>query len=56
LTYDVDFPDQPPRFGSWLGELRKNEDPLEIKKKGKMGSKKRTAREEDEGSEIGTAF
>jgi hypothetical protein len=55
LTYDADFPDQPPRFGSWLGELRKNEDPLEIKKGGKK-NKRRTARDDDEGSEIGTAF
>jgi hypothetical protein len=55
LTHDADFPDQPPRFGSWLGELRKNEDPLEIKK-GRSGSKKKTAREEDAWSEIGTAF
>jgi len=57
LTYDADFPDQPPRFGSWLGDLRKNDDPLEIKKgtrnKGSTGQRRR---DEDEGSEIGTAF
>ncbi|PMD16311.1 hypothetical protein NA56DRAFT_314854 [Hyaloscypha hepaticicola] len=23
LTYDADFPDQPPRFGSWLGEFKR---------------------------------
>lgn len=58
LTYDADFPDQPPRFGSWLGDLRKNEDPLEIKQANRNRSKtrRRTARDEDEGSEIGTAF
>lgn len=55
LTYDTDFPDQPPRFGSWLGELRKNEDPLEIKK-GAKKNKRKPAREDDEVSEIGTAF
>jgi hypothetical protein len=39
LTYDADFPDQPPRFGSWLGELRKNEGPLESKKGCKVGGR-----------------
>jgi hypothetical protein len=57
LTYDADFPDQPPRFGSWLGDLRKNEDPLEIKKGTRnKGSTVQRRRDEDEGSEIGTAF
>ncbi|KAE9369047.1 hypothetical protein N431DRAFT_547824 [Stipitochalara longipes BDJ] len=57
LTYDADFPDQPPRFGSWLGDLRKNEDPLEIKKGSKKStSRKKPTRDEDEASEIGTAF
>lgn len=55
LTYDADFPDQPPRFGSWLGEFRKNEGQLEIKKKESRGTRMRTAKWEDEGSEIGTA-
>jgi hypothetical protein len=62
LTYDAEYPDQPPRFGSWLGELRRNEGPLEAKK-GKQGKKKKGEEREkekrrrsvDEGSEIGTA-
>jgi hypothetical protein len=54
LTYDADYPDQPPRFGSWLGELRKNEDPLEVKRG--RGKKEKGRRSVDEGSEIGTAF
>jgi hypothetical protein len=54
LTYNADFPDQPPKFGSWLGEFRKNEGPLEFKK-GSSGNRMRAAKWEDEGSEIGTA-
>jgi len=56
LTYDADYPDQPPRFGSWLGDLRKNDDPFEIKKSSKNRDRRRPAREDDEASEIGTAF
>ncbi|PMD64153.1 uncharacterized protein K444DRAFT_609278 [Hyaloscypha bicolor E] len=54
LTYDADFPDQPPRFGSWLGDLRKNEDLLEIKVTRNSSTSRR--RDKDGGSEIGTAF
>jgi hypothetical protein len=43
---------QSPRFGGWLGDLKKNEDRLEIKK-GRSGSRKRMAREGDEGNSIG---
>jgi len=58
LTYDADFPDQPPRFGSWLGELRKNDDPLKTKKgsRNRSTSRRSPARKDDEASEIGTAF
>jgi hypothetical protein len=58
LTYDSDFPDQPPRFGSWLGDLRTNEDPLATKKvsRNRSTSRKRSAKEEDEASVIGAAF
>jgi hypothetical protein len=62
LTYDADYPDQPPRFGSWLGEFRSNEDLPDVKKgnrgeKGKQKEKGKWGRRSvDEGSDIGTAF